>query len=437
MNKSRRLTNNDSNGLLKKILYFLIASPGLFLLVNLYPYLAITSFLLILVMGVISLFYKKAITSYHSEVLSILVIIYIYFILSYFLSNQNIYNFFSYQFLRYDGNFFFCYLPFFALAVPYFNYKKVSSLYFKIIFIVFTAFALIGIYGYVTKSYFLVFKEYSVGVYFQALNFSHNSTGSVYALVCTFLLIFFLKEKKKLCKVLYSIALLICLSGLFFAKSRGSYVGFAIGAVFVFWMHYRSIGKFVRAVLVTLVASIPLLFITGTHRRVMQIFDFSEGNIRIRFVLWEKAWNLFTQSPVFGVGFGRYNDVNAMSAKRLVGFPEIASFFMEHNFDFSFGHAHNAYFQFLAETGIVGLGLLFLFWTLCFRKIARGYTATNDEFSKKIFLSSLSSIVVLFSLSLTENYLSATTAMMCISMVVSLSIGMYWQEEILFSLHLK
>jgi len=420
---------NKSSKLSKRVLYFLIASPGLFLLVNLYPYLAITSFLLILVMGVISLFYKKAITSCHSEVLSILAIIYIYFILSYFLSNQSIYNFFSYQFLRYDGNFFFCYLPFFALAVPYFNYKKVSNLYFKIIFIVFTAFALIGIYGYISGSYFLVFEMQNAEMCFKVFNSAHNATGSVYAMVCTFLLVFFLKEGKKLYKITYLLALLACLAGLFLTKSRGSYVGFAVGAVFVFWMHYRTIGKFIRAILITLAASIPLAFVTGAYRRILQIFDFGEGNIRVRFVLWEKAWNLFTQSPIFGIGFARYNDVNAMSAKRLAGFPEIASFFMGHNFDFSFGHAHNAYFQFLAETGIVGLGLLFLFWILCFRKLAKGYTKTNDRLSKKMFLSSLGGVVVLFLLSLTENYLSATTAMMCISMVVSLAIGMYWQES--------
>jgi O-antigen ligase len=101
---------------------------------------------------------------------------------------------------------------------------------------------------------------------------------------------------------------------------------------------------------------------------------------------------------------------------------------MDHNFDYSFGHAHNAYLHFLSETGIIGLGLLFLFWVLCFRKIKKGYNFSNDGFSKKVFLSSLAGIIVLFFLSLTENYLSATTAMMCISMVVSLSIGMYWQK---------
>jgi O-antigen ligase len=274
----------------------------------------------------------------------------------------------------------------------------------------------------------LVYEIQNSEMCFKVFNSAHNATGSVYALVCIFLLIFFLKEERKLYKLLYVIGLLICLAGLFLTKSRGSYVGFAAGLVFVFWMHFRSIKKFVISILVTAAATVPLLYFTGTYKRVMQIFDFGEANIRVRFVLWEKAWNLFTQSFATGVGFGRYNDVNGMYAQRLVGIPRVAAFFMDHNFDYSFGHAHNAYLHFLSETGIIGLGLLFLFWVLCFRKIKKGYNFSNDGFSKKVFLSSLAGIIVLFFLSLTENYLSATTAMMCISMVVSLSIGMYWQK---------
>jgi hypothetical protein len=59
----------------------------------------------------------------------------------------------------------------------------------------------------------------------------------------------------------------------------------------------------------------------------------------------------------------------------------------------------------------------------------KAYNTVGDDFSKKIFLCSLGSIIALFTLSLFENYFSAATVMMCISMVTSLSLGIYWQEK--------
>lgn len=98
---------------------------------------------------------------------------------------------------------------------------------------------------------------------------------------------------------------------------------------------------------------------------------------------------------------------------------------------FSFSHAHNSYLQFLAETGIVGLALLILFWILCFSIIFKAYKNAKGQFSKKVYLSSLGGIVGLFGLALTENYLSATTVMVCMSMATSLAIGLAWQEKYL------
>jgi len=254
--------------------------------------------------------------------------------------------------------------------------------------------------------------------------------------VCIFLLAFSLLENKKYVKVIYFLALLICLAGLLLTRSRGSYVGFIVGAVIVLWLYYRSLVKFFVTIGLMLVASIPMILFTGTFDRIKMIFDLSEGNVLDRFLLWERAWHLFTRSPIFGIGFGRYNDVNYISRSGTVlnldlfiGYPNIAAFYMEPNYRFSFSHAHNAYFQFLAETGIIGLGLLLFFWILCYRKILKGYNLTRDSFSKKVFLSSLGGIASLFALSLTENYFSATTVMICLAMTVSLAIGLFWQES--------
>ena len=337
------------NNLYNNIIYFLIALPGLVLLINRYQYVAISSFLLILILGLIFLSYKKSITQYHFEILFILLIIYIYFTLSYFISNQTAGNYFSYSFLRYDGNFFFNYLPFFALAIPYFNYRKVTNIFFKFIFFTFTFASIIGLIEYFTKKFDLFFGSQNGEEVFLILNNTHNATGSVYAVVCIFLLAFFLLEKNKYVKVIYFLALFICLAGLLLTRSRGSYIGFIVGAVIALWLYYRSLVKFFITMILLLVATIPIIFFTGTFDRIKMIFDLSEGNVSVRFVLWERAWYLFTRSPIFGVGFGRYNDINYISWSEIsprldlfIGYPNIAAFYMEPDYRFGFEHAHTA-----------------------------------------------------------------------------------------------
>ena len=265
------------------------------------------------------------------------------------------------------------------------------------------------------------------GVMFEALNNAHNATGSVFAVISVILLAFFLRERKKV-KILYFFVLILCLAGLLMTKSRGSYVGFAAGAVIVLWFFYRSWRKFAITMSVIITISTLTVFLTGIYKKIPSIFNLTEGTSGVRLELWGKAWYLFSQSPIFGVGFARYNDIGYGNIK-LTGTPQIASFFMEPKFDFSSAHAHNSYLQFLAETGFIGLVLLLLFWVLCYLRILEAYDFTKDEFSKKIFLSGLGIIVALFALSLTENYFSATTIMMCTSVFISLSIGLFWQEK--------
>lgn len=420
----------------KRFLYFLIALPGLALLVNEYRFVGITSFIIILLIGLIFFIIKKSITRYHFEIILILSVIYIYFILSYFTSNQSAGDFFSYQFFRYDGNFFFNYLPFFALAVPYFNYKKATKIFFIIIFSTFTLASLIGLVEYSIGNFNLFFSVQNSERVFTVLNNAHNATGSVYALVSIFILAFTLFERSKRRKVLYGIALLFCLAGLLLTRSRGSYIGFGVGALVVLWLYFRSWIKFLITAASLAAITTPIVIVTGTFERILKIFDFTETNISWRFILWERAWHLFKRSPLLGIGFGRYNDVIYENWTEVIpnpdvfiGYPGVVSFYMEPYYEFSFSHAHNSYFNFLAETGILGLGLLIFFWIICYRRILKGYNLTKDNYSKKIFLSCLGGIAALFALSLTENYFSATTVMICLSMVVSLSIGTYWQEK--------
>ena len=416
----------------KEVIYPFIALLPLFLLMNKFPYLSIVFFLSLFIVSIIYFFNKKIITEYHYRINILLLIICLYFIFSYFLSQQTFTNLFSYGFLRFDGSFFFSYLPFFIFAVPFLNYKKTLNIYLWSLFVIFSIFAVIGFFEYSNNIHFLTVRisKVEVGPEYIALNNSHNATGSVNAIAGIFALAFFLESDKKE-KIPFTGILILLVIALVMTKSRGSLIAFAVAVVFIFWINSKSFLRFVRNIMLLVAASAPFIFITGAYKRIAQIVNIYDENIVTRLTMWEKAIYLFKQSPIFGIGFGRYNDIawKDYDAIRLSGVPGIFSVYKMPGYIFDTSNAHNSYLHFLAETGVIGLALVISFWVFCFIIIFRSYKLTGDRFSRKVYLSAIGSIIALFVLSLTEDYMSAPGVMMCISTVTSLAIGLSWEDK--------
>lgn len=411
--------------------YLLLMFLPFFLLINKLPYLAIISFLLLLFMSVTFFFKKRIITNYHLRIIILLLILYSYLLVSYFLSGQTLRNLFSYGFLRYDGSIFFAYLSFFIFSTAFLDYRKALKMYFWFLFVAFSIFAVIGFFEYSNNLQLLTIRldDIYVGPMFVALNNSHNATGSIYAVVGISALAFLLESSYKE-KISYAGIFILCFIALFITKSRGSLVAFFIGAFFIFWLNSKSVLKFIRNLFILAAVLASFMFITGTFGRVMQIFYIYDLSALTRISLWEKAIALFKNSPILGIGFGRYNDVLwGFNRIPLTGKPGIFAMYTASNFNFNDTNAHSSYLHFLAETGVIGLVLIISFWIVCFVIVFKGYRFAEDNFSKAVYLSVLGSILTLFALSITENYMTAPTVMTCVSLITSLAIGLYWSEK--------
>jgi O-antigen ligase len=68
--------------------------------------------------------------------------------------------------------------------------------------------------------------------------------------------------------------------------------------------------------------------------------EYLDDDAVTRFYLWTRAWTLFTQSPVMGVGWGNFTVVFGIGDDPFFVPDQVA--------------AHNIYLQLLAETGLVG-----------------------------------------------------------------------------------
>jgi len=415
----------------KELVYVLFAFLPVFILMNRFQYLSIFSIIALMLISILHFIKNKEISKQHLRIIILLIFFGFYLLFSYFISRQPFINLFKYEFIRYDGNFFFSYAPLIILAVPFLDYRKAASIYFHFLFIAFTFFSIIGFFEYANEinSFMVRIDDVNVGPMFVALNNSHNATGSAFSIVCIFAFAFFLKSDKKE-KIAYGFISILSFIALIMTKSRGSLVAFVVGVFFIFLIGSGSFVKFLRNISILAVVAVPLVFITGTFGRIMQIFYIYDLSALTRFSLWDKAILLFKQSPILGIGFARYNDVPwNFDRVPLSGNPGVSSLYTSGNYIFNDTNAHNSYLHFLAETGLIGLILAISFWVFCFVLIFKDFKKTRDNFSKKVYLSILGGIITLFILSVTENYMTAPTLMLCLSLATSLAVGLSGKEE--------
>lgn len=416
---------------LKELVYILLGLLPAFILMNKFPYLAISPIIILLIMSVYYFLKNKEISRQHLRVNILLGLLASYLLFSYFISGQPFINLFNYGFIRYDGNFFFSYAPFIILAVPLLDYRKAANIYFQLLFIAFTFFAVLGVLEYMNdiSSFMVRIDDIYVGPMFIALNNSHNATGSVFSIAGIFALAFFLKSEKKE-KIAYGCIFMLISVALIITKSRGSLVAFAAGIFFILLFGSGSFLKFLRNISIIIVVAVPFIFITGTYGRIVQIFHIYDLSALTRFSLWDKAILLFKQSPITGIGFARYNDVPwNFDSLPLTGNPGVFALYTSKNYIFNDTNAHSSYLHFLAETGVIGLVLALAFWIFCLIIIFKAYRRTEDSFSGKVYLAVIGGIITLFVLSVTENYMTAPTVMTCLSMATSLALGLSGRKE--------
>ena len=118
----------------------------------------------------------------------------------------------------------------------------------------------------------------------------------------------------------------ICLTGIFFTNSRGTFVALAAGIVYFFIRQTRKLFPKVMGI-----GACFLVFVLGPSR--LASISASDGADRLE--LWSSAIEVFRQHPFFGVGVGGFADAS------------------------EFGRtAHQSYLLALSEMGFAG----FFFW---------------------------------------------------------------------------
>jgi O-antigen ligase len=279
--------------------------------------------------------------------------------LSYFVISTLLYmpsSFLEYKFYRRDGNVFISFLPLLLYAPIAFrlNVERMVE-----IFLCWSA--VTTVFLFLTYSLFSLNVDDSGCHHF--LFYAHNAAGGFFAVVASIALGYYLHSRSKL----YLLLFILLFLGLILTKSRGSILGFAMAFVSSVIFREKFNLWFVLGAFVIFIAMMsqayPLWMEMGMPMRVFTYEYLPEGMERAgtilerAMIMWPRAVYLWLKSPIFGAGFGSYNDI----PYDLVGIENVIMINNVAKAAFDAGHAHHSYFHILAETGVVGFSLVMYF----------------------------------------------------------------------------
>lgn len=172
--------------------------------------------------------------------------------------------------------------------------------------------------------------------------------GGALAMLLTHAAIRFARAETSRTRLLVMLAGTLSLGGLVSTFSRGPLLAAVLGLSLVA-IAYPAIRKYYLAAFGIVSVYLAADLLRDTSALAERLND--SDNVTLRLKLWQTAWNMFLDHPIFGVGLGQFQDHQL----RIVRDHQIGPFF-----EFGDGRlemvktAEHGVLQLLAETGIVG-----------------------------------------------------------------------------------
>lgn len=169
----------------------------------------------------------------------------------------------------------------------------------------------------------------------------YMSTGNVLAMGAVSALgVIVTRYERGFAAFLYLAALIIMVVGIYYTGTRGALLSFLASACLMLAVRFGLKGLAAAAVLLTgAYAAASFTHIEARFAELLQGFGNMETSHGWRIVLWETAWELIKEYPLFGIGYGAFQPMVTGSMPS-VGLP--------------MGHPHNAYINQLVLYGAAG-----------------------------------------------------------------------------------
>lgn len=156
-------------------------------------------------------------------------------------------------------------------------------------------------------------------------------------------------------------ALIVCLGGMFFTKSRGGFLGtLAMMVVILLIKAPRwGIAVIVAGGLAVGAGFLWLLIFYGWDGTITELIPGRPEAVLDRLIIWARALSIFSEHPVLGVGFGGFHDMVYMQGGIALNVP----------LGYGSLHSHNTYLEILTGTGLVGFVAFIGFLIACMSKL--------------------------------------------------------------------
>ena len=191
--------------------------------------------------------------------------------------------------------------------------------------------------------------------------------GSLLAMFLPIYILLFLHLKERRLKIFFALASAFGFFALLLTGTRGAWIAAVILIPLVLLIHAERKLKKLGAILVALSLVGGIFVLTpALSSRVATITDLKMQSNSERLLMWQSAWEMFKDHPIFGVGYGSYKV--AYQTKYIS--PDAKERTLE--------HAHSNFFQMLGECGIVGFSAFILMWIYFSYLCLRGWIKTRN-----------------------------------------------------------
>lgn len=365
---------------------------------------------------------------------------YTYWALSYVLTGAPLANLASFEFLRFDGALFIAYLPLLLFTDfrldPTFVRRSI-----ELFLTILSGVALLGFAEFIDATVLplglsvlpeplqLIHNASLAADIFHGFFRAHNAAGAIYAMATLLAFAMLIMNKRPSLLSLPALWVGCNFTGLALTQSRTAYVAFLVTFLIMF---FRATSFRTNALKFGSVILIPLFYFLlvqpAVNHRTEAVSNLEDPNVIQRFLYYQRALGDFTQSPIIGTGFGRFND----ELKVYSGVPHLVFFATAGSVVNDDSHAHNSYLHFLAEGGIIGAGLMLAVWISTLRWInARKKIFAEGSFGYSLAHALQACIVLQFLMSMTEHMMGTAISSLAIFTLLGLFLNLVgWKYRI-------